>query len=266
MLAPMLAPMLAKIGDESVLDSREHIFEPKIDGFRAIWNGRKFISRNGRVLESVIEGLPPDMVLDGELIVYDERGLPSFQLMQQGGDSTYVVFDILEEKGKDLRSLPLMERKKRLESLQARERFQVSPYTEDGRRIFQLIKDKGGEGVIAKRKDSRYREGRSSAWLKVKLFKTADCVILGYKRKIREIGSLELGVYDNGELLHVGNVGTGFTEAFLAALKPRLDQGEVLVCEIKFQEFTRDRKLRAPVFLRLREDKEPRECTLEQFS
>jgi bifunctional non-homologous end joining protein LigD len=133
---------------------------------------------------------------------------------------------------------------------------------------------------MAKKKESVYVTGRSRAWLKIKLEKTVDCVIVGYATKTREIASLALGLYNGGTLSYIGQVGTGFSESLLERLSKELvrARNDVAlptnvhpvvpdkVCEVKYLEYTKDGRLRAPVFLRIRSDKAPRECTIDQVT
>jgi bifunctional non-homologous end joining protein LigD len=285
--------MLAAIGTQEILKSEEYIFEPKLDGYRALCQkktGRlRFISRNNRdiTLEfpelSFGDLIKADCTLDGEIVIYDEKGNPSFSLMQRRKHhdrlATYIAFDILELEGRDLKRLPLLTRKQMLaDVIEEGRNLQIMPSTHNGEELWKVVTSTDLEGVMAKRKDSPYVTGRSHDWLKVKREKTVDCVIVGYITKIRNIGSLALGLYDNGRLTYVGQVGTGFRESLLDELAKELigsSNGVVLpknvqpvvpnkVCEVKYLEYTRDHRLRAPVFLRIRVDKLPAECTIDQ--
>jgi bifunctional non-homologous end joining protein LigD len=208
--------------------------------------------------------------------------------------ATYIVFDVLEKDGKPLTKLPLTERKKILkDSLTEGKNVLISDFIkEKGEAYYKSAVDNGLEGVMAKKKDSQYEEGlRSGSWLKIKELKTCDCVIFGYRRgqKSREatFGSLVIGLYDNeGKPVYVGNVGTGFTEEMLKNLTDKFEtlkttsnppftvemEGTVtwlepkLVCEVSYQVVTRDMRLRMPRFKRLRDDKAPAECTLDQIA
>ncbi|MCW4003895.1 MAG: non-homologous end-joining DNA ligase [Candidatus Bathyarchaeota archaeon] len=204
----------------------------------------------------------------------------------------YVVFDILEKDGKPLTSLPLMERKKILaDSLKEGTNVLLSDFIEDkGEAYFESAIEKGLEGIVAKKKDSHYEEGlRSGSWVKIKKLKTCDCVIFGYTRgsESREatFGALLLGLYDKtGQPVYVGKVGTGFTQEILGILTGKFEKiktavapfkpeaGDVvtwleprLVCEVTYQAVTADVKLRMARFKRLREDKPPKECTIDQI-
>jgi len=285
--------MLAATGTREILRSKEYIFEPKLDGYRALCQKKagtlRFTSRNNRdiTLEfpelSFGDLIKADCTLDGEIVVYDEKGNPSFALMQQRKHrrppSTYVAFDILELEGRDLRRLPLSERKQLLAGIIEEGRnLQTMPSTESGEELWNVVTARGLEGVMAKKRESVYVTGRSRAWLKIKHEKTVDCVIVGYITKTREIASLALALYDQGTLSYIGQVGTGFSESLLATLNKELIRAtnDVAlpknvhpvvpnkVCEVKYLEYTKDHRLRAPVFLRIRDDKSVTECTVDQ--
>jgi bifunctional non-homologous end joining protein LigD len=206
--------------------------------------------------------------------------------------AVYIVFDILEKDGKSLVDLPLMERKKILkDSLKEGSNVLLCDYIEEkGEAYFQLALEKRLEGVVAKRKDSCYEEGlRTGSWLKIKKLKTCDCVIFGYTlgQNVREktFGALVLGLYDkDGKAVYVGKVGTGFAQRTLGLLMDKFEKiitdkapfrsesGDrvtwlepKLVCEVAYQVATRDMRLRMARFKRLREDKSPGECTLDQI-
>jgi bifunctional non-homologous end joining protein LigD len=205
----------------------------------------------------------------------------------------YIVFDILEKDGQSLTQMPLMERKKILkDSLKEGAHVLLSDFIEEkGEAYFQSALEKGLEGVMAKRKDSSYEEGlRTGSWLKIKQLKTADCVIFGYTRGSQSrgatFGALLLGVYDNEKKpVYLGKVGTGFTQEMLGTLMEKFEKIKTgvapfkpevadvvtwlkpqLVCEVIYQVLTRDVRLRMPRFQRLRTDKPPQECTLDQFA
>jgi bifunctional non-homologous end joining protein LigD len=285
--------MLAATGTRAILRSRAYLFEPKLDGYRALCQKKaemlRFISRNnrditGEFLElSIGHLIKADCTLDGEIVVYDARGNPSFALMQQRKrlrlSPTYVAFDLLELEGRDLRRLPLTERKQLLAGvIEEGKNLQTMPSTENGEELWDVVTARGIEGVMAKKKESAYVTGRSRSWLKIKLEKTVDCVIVGYATKTREIASLALGLYDKGALTYVGQVGTGFSELLLERLARQLIVADndvvlprnvrsvtpTLVCEVRYLQFTNDHRLRASVFLRLRDDKDASECTIDQ--
>ncbi|MDD1771248.1 MAG: non-homologous end-joining DNA ligase [Methanomassiliicoccales archaeon] len=300
--------MLARLGSTDDLKRTDCIFEPKLDGTRALLYKKGKVKLLNRRFRDITSRYPElefskaikagSCVLDGELVVFDEKGNPSFRLLQGREQAaprdykprsllhpaTYVVFDVLEVDGKELMGLPLLERKARLDEMVTdtptiRKIF----YTRDGLKLWDLVYKRGTEGVMAKLVDSTYDEGkRSPSWLKIKTNVTVDCVIVGYTHEIREISSIALGLYRDGRLIFVGKVGTGFDEAFLHELKPRLDairsdeptaeegpEGGIIwvrpemVCEVEFLEFTGNGHMRAPSFRGIREDKDPKECTFD---
>ena len=300
---------------EKAFSGKDWIFEIKWDGFRAIAYVDKELSlksRNGKELKynfpelSELQQLSSNVVVDGEIVVLQE-GKPDFQSLLKRGQAVseseikrqiqrapviYVVFDILEREGEPLTNFSLTERKKVLkESLKEGDHVVVSDFVEEkGEAYFQSALDKGLEGVMAKRKDSRYEEGlRTGSWLKIKKLHTCDCVIFGYTRgaqsREKTFGALLLGVYDkDGKPVYLGKVGTGFTEETLGVLSDKFEKlktdvapfkpevGDVvtwlepkLVCEVAYQTVTQDIKLRMARFHQLREDKSPVECTLDQI-
>lgn len=280
--------MLAKIGDEKDLEKPGYIYEPKLDGIRALLHFGKnpiFESRNGKDLTTRFSSISlPSIkasrcVIDGEIVAYDRKGNPDFNLLQNDGQAVFVAFDILEKDGVDLRKKPLMERKKILRTtLPENATVQLIFYTEKGRKLWSAMKKRGTEGVIAKKKDSVYQEGkRSDSWVKVKFLKTVDAIIIGFTEAKRRISSLALGLYDDDSITFIGKVGTGFDEQFIERFFPRLEKIKTgkksgvlpkeivpvkprFVAEVEYLEFTPDKKLRAAVFKRLRDDKEISEC------
>jgi bifunctional non-homologous end joining protein LigD len=208
----------------------------------------------------------------------------------------YYAFDLLYLDGYDLRKLPLEERKKKLLSvIVAGDALRYSDhYEQQGKALFKVAEQKGLEGILAKKRDSIYQERRSSEWLKIKIRHRMECVIGGYTEpegSRAHFGSVVLGLYDKqAHLIHVGQAGSGFTQKSLAEIWKLLKKletkqnpfyGEVealrkvywvkpeLVAEIEYAEWTDGAtsgsgpKLRAPVFLGLRDDKSPKECLLE---
>ena len=262
------------------------------------------LSRNGTELAGrfpelgELVALAPRTVLDGEIVVMT-GGKPDMQALLprlQSGvplnpPATYIVFDILEWEGKPLTGLPLVERRTQLEAA-VREGPHVvisEPVVGRGEDYYRAAVAQGLEGMMAKRRDSLYEPGvRSGMWLKIKAQKSCDCVIAGYSpgRGARKttFGALLLGLYKGGTLVFAGKVGTGFSDRLLtelteqfarlvtAALPPWNIREKVvwlepvLVCEVAYQEVTRDRKLRIPRFLRLRSDKPAFSCTTDQIA
>ncbi|MGA9307032.1 MAG: non-homologous end-joining DNA ligase [Candidatus Sulfotelmatobacter sp.] len=209
----------------------------------------------------------------------------------------YYAFDLLYLDGYDLRKLPLEDRKKKLASvLIPGDSVRYSDhYEKQGKALFEMARAKGLEGILAKKRDSIYVERRTAEWLKIKITHRLEAVIGGYTEpegSRAHFGSIVLGLYDKqGRLIHVGQAGSGFDQASLDEvwkfLKKRETKknpfhGEVealrkvywvkpeLVAEIEFSEWTGGAsagsgpKLRAPVFLGLRDDKDPKDCLLEQ--
>jgi len=315
-------PMLATAIEEP-FDNPDWMFEIKWDGYRAIAfidKGRvQLVSRN----QNDLTGQYPDLsdlpesikaktaVLDGEIVVLDENGRPSFSLMQQrtgfrerGRRAApkpqipimYYAFDVLFVDGYDLRRVSLDERKRVLESIVTEnESIRLSGhFPANGKALFEIAREKGLEGIVAKRNGSCYEERRSREWLKIKIKHQLEAVIGGYTEPEGSrpfFGSIVLGLYDkSGNLVHVGQAGSGFTQMTLASMWRRIKplesktnpfHGRVealrkvhwikpeLVAQIEFTEWTHATdeggpKLRAPVFLGLREDKDPKECTLTQ--
>lgn len=241
-------------------------------------------------------------ILDGEVAVLDEKGVSRFELIQhrigvKGSTATALaaeyparifLFDLLYLDGYDLRGVPLVERKRQLARI-VREGPQVrlsASFTSAGEQMLEAARQLGLEGVVAKRAASRYEEGRRSKnWYKLKIVSTAELVIAGFTRGERAyFGALVLGVYEGGKLRHAGQVGTGFDQRMMKEIHARLEgfvTGKCpltpkpklarvtwvrpeLVCEVKFHEWTNDGVLRAPVFLRLREDKRAQEVVRER--
>ncbi|SHG71829.1 DNA ligase D [Chryseobacterium vrystaatense] len=295
--------MLAK-SSEKAFDDEDWVFEIKWDGYRAVADlshaEPQFYSRNGISFLSKFEKVSQDfnrqkhtMILDGEIVAYDENGKPSFQLLQQIGDNpdlalTYQVFDILWLNGHSTEELPLLQRKELLkEALTETDVIKYCDHiSENGIAFFDQMKKMKLEGMIAKKADSLYTENlRSSDWLKIKFTNTDEAIICGFTepRGSREsFGALILGKYIDGKLIYCGHTGTGFNKESLNLLYNRLKKLIVktspfenipktnmpvtwtkpeLVCEIKYSEITKDGIYRHPVFVAIREDKEPEDTS-----
>jgi len=310
-------PMLAQ-ATEKPFSADGWLFEVKYDGYRAIAarepatdGGRaraQLRYRSGRdatalwpELAGAVAALPYSrIVLDGELVVLDGEGRPSFQRLQKRAQAgtpaearraavespaTYFAFDLLALGDLDLRPLPLVERKRLLErALPGRGPLRVAPhFAARGEVVFAEIERLGLEGMVAKRADAPYRAGRSPDWRKIRIRPTHDFAIVGMSapRGSRAgFGALHLAARSGSTLRYVGRVGSGFSDAQLAALHraleplrratpacegaPKSARGDVwveprLVCEVRYAEVTADGSLRQPVFVRLREDKKPEE-------
>jgi bifunctional non-homologous end joining protein LigD len=298
--------MLAKLR-EKPFDDPNWLYEIKWDGYRAIaeLNGRnsRLYSRNGLSFENEYAVIFDELmkikkkaILDGEIVAFNEKGMPSFQLLQQYGQRNdvpllYYVFDILSLNGKSLEDKPLIERKQILKDLLPES--DVVKYCDhiegQGKKFFEVMQKKGLEGMIAKRADSLYSEGsRSNDWLKVKHMLTDEAVIAGYTApggSRKYFGALILGSYENGELKYIGHTGTGFDfktlkdvyqkmQPLVTAKNPFAGKVRVnakvtwvkpkLVCNLKYTEITDEGARRHPVFTGLRTDLEPEEVKAEQ--
>jgi bifunctional non-homologous end joining protein LigD len=284
-------------------------FEIKYDGYRilAIKSGddARLVSRNGKdwtdqfptVAAAVAKLRAREIVLDGEVCALDAQGRPSFNLLQNlmGGSSanlSYPVFDLLWIDGEDVRALPMEERRARLEVAMksARDPLALSSTIEgnDWREILAVACRGGLEGVIAKRKGSRYTPGRSKDWLKLKCTHRQEFAIVGYlpfTGTTNAVGSLLIAVMgEDGEFHFAGKVGTGFNAEARRSIAKQLDAHRVpnptakgmprikiahfseprLVGEVEFTEWTPDGKIRHPAFQGLRKDKTPQECVREE--
>ena len=295
-------PMLATLTHEAP-SGAEWVFEEKYDGIRALairqHRPTRLYSRSlrditaefpevARDVDALADG---DLVLDGELVAIDRRGVSRFQLFQRRGEEgvalRYAVFDLLERDGHRLFSRPLAERRTALDELvgeRGRTLLISRRVPGPGERAYATARSKGWEGVIAKNAGSTYEPGvRSRDWLKVKVRKESEFVIGGFtppEGARTNFGALLVGLYDGEKLRFTGKVGTGFTAKTLAELgrklgslcsaeaafdpAPRMRDATwvrpTLVAQVAFQEWTGDGKLRQPAFLGLRDDKDPREC------
>jgi bifunctional non-homologous end joining protein LigD len=303
-----VVPMTASVAKEP-FDSPEWIFEAKLDGYRAIAvidsAGRARIwSRNHLPLESkfptikeAVDALSlSSTILDGEIVALDKNGVPRFQLLQQWqkrptAPVVYYLFDVLWSDGRDLTGKTVLQRRARLEQvITPVPGIQVGGYVENrGKDLFELAKEKGLEGIIAKRKNGVYWPGkRSPDWLKIKSRPQQEFIVCGFTQgkgsRSKHFGALLLGAYRNGKLHYFGHSGTGFSEKGLAEAVQRLRPfftstptvenppsiaekiqwvKPALVCEVAFAEWTEDEQLRQATFLGWREDKSPEEVVLE---
>jgi bifunctional non-homologous end joining protein LigD len=301
-LPPWVAPQLATLVSGPPAGD-DWVHEIKLDGYRILLRlerGRvKLLTRNRQdwttrypTVAEAAAALPVrEALLDGEIVALDRAGVSSFQALQQadqletGRSLVYVAFDLLFLDGRDLRSLPLVERKAQLARLlkARRGRLRYSAHSDvPGRRVYERACRLGLEGIVSKQRNAPYTSGRGAAWLKVKCVARQEMVIGGYtdpEGARAEFGSLLLGVHDRaGRLVYAGRVGTGFDHATLRSLGARLRKLEQRVCpfapdgprppargahwvkpelvgEVAFTEWTRDGRLRHPAFEGLREDK-----------
>jgi bifunctional non-homologous end joining protein LigD len=284
------------------------IFERKLDGIRCMAHRDgepvRLLSRTDRdmtgqfpELAAALEAQPcRDFVVDGEVVAF-QGGVTSFQRLQRRGKervSVFLyVFDLLRHEGRDVRDLPLRERKALLRrSLRFDGRVRLSQHrNEHGERLFREACRKGLEGLIAKRADSPYRSGaRSRDWLKLKCHAEQELVVGGFtapQGSRTDFGALLVGYWESGRLRYAGKVGTGFGRETLETLGRRLRERErddppfadvhpvprgthwvepELVAQIGFSEWTRDGRLRHPRYLGLRDDKPAREVVRERPS
>jgi bifunctional non-homologous end joining protein LigD len=302
-----LSPMLAEIG-ERPFNREDWLWEPKLDGYRALAmiepDGKVTLrSRNGLDLSPQFPGLVKElakqegggMIVDGEIVVLDADGRPSFNALQNRAQlkaahdiaaaeltnpAVFFAFDLLHFAGVDLRKSTYVDRRRYLSQCVLPSGFvQVVHTSEDGIALNEAAIASGFEGVVGKRKDSRYESGkRSSSWLKVKPTRTQDFVIGGFtqgKGSRSTMGSILVGHWDKGKLHFASHVGTGFDDRTLADVKARLEKLRIksnpfaeeperkapttwvepkLVAEVSFHSWTEDGHLRAPVFVRLRDD------------
>jgi bifunctional non-homologous end joining protein LigD len=234
------------------------------------------------------------MVLDGEIVAFDAAGKPSFGALQNRGNTAenavYYCFDLLHFAGIDLRQAPYADRRRYLaQCLLPSPLVQLVHAAEDGVALHEAALASGLEGVVGKRKASSYEAGRrSGSWLKIKATNSADFVIGGYtkgKGSRAPLGALLVGYWDRGKLRYASHVGSGFDGDTLARVEAKLDplrtktcpfeeQPELngptqwvepkVVAEVKFQNWTDERRLRVPVFLRLRDDLDPKEVRREK--
>ncbi|MEO5611399.1 MAG: DNA ligase D [Sphingomicrobium sp.] len=294
---PFQPPQLAALVD-AVPAGADWIHEYKYDGYRLLlatgdgaataWtrNGKDWTDKF-RSLAKAAASLPAGCLIDGEAVALNAKGKPDFQLLQstlkdgQGANLAYYAFDLLIDRGKDIRKLPNLERKARLAALLkgvASSILYGDHIIGKGEALFDSICAEGGEGIISKKASAPYRGARTRNWLKIKCTKRQEFVIVGWadSDKRRGFRSLLLGLKQGRKLTYAGKVGTGFDaqtmQDLLAAMRP-LEQAEPplevpraerkgahfitpqLVAEIAFTEFTREGTLRHPSFISLRDDK-----------
>ncbi len=314
---PTYEPMMAVLTSKP-FDDDGWLFEVKWDGHRCLANlgtSTRLTSRTSRDMTAQFPELidmhrqlaARNAVVDGEIVALDREGRPSFERMQDRFHRTpeelarnkgrvpvqFLAFDLLWLDGQPLLDLPLVERRARLVEVLVETRdIRLSQVVEGaGTDFFEQVRALQLEGIVAKRAASPYRPGiRSHDWRKIKALCLQDCVIVGWTPgkggRSATLGSLLLAVYDEGRLRYAGNVGTGFTHAFLADLLAKLAELEVprpmfegfegtprprgarfvrpeLVCEVEYLKWTQDDKLRASSFKGLRPDKPPTDARRE---
>ncbi len=283
------------------------LWELKFDGFRALaareGGKARIVFRRGRdaadkfteVAEAIAALTTDDFILDGELVIQDAEGKPCFQkllerstltsnreikYMAQASPAVYFAFDLLRLDGKDLRELPVKDRKALLLQLLPKEgRVRAVDHVEDqGEALLEAVRAKGLEGIVGKRADAPYRAGRGPDWVKVAFTTICDFAVVGYAEEFR---ALHLGVHDDKGFVYAGKVGSGFgprlqkeVHAELTAAKrktpacrgPLTDDKDVvwtepiMVVEVRYKNWPVGLSPREPVLLRFRQDKLPKEC------
>ena len=224
------------------------VYELKLDGYRAQairdGGGVRLLSRRGKdltrryplVSRDLLDAINVDTALDGELVAFDDEGQPSFNALQNTASGTHVVFfafDILVSEGKDVKALPFWERRKLLEStLKPRDRVQPSAHF-GGRlsRFLEGVRQVGGEGVVAKRLDSRYEPGRrSGSWSKMRINIGQEFVIGGFTPSSNGIDALVVGYYEGRKLIYAARVRAGLVPASRRELYEKLKPLIVQAC------------------------------------
>jgi bifunctional non-homologous end joining protein LigD len=308
-----VGPMLATIGEGAFSDPN-WLFEIKWDGVRALaWIADGSLTLRSRTGQDITKRYPElatlpqaiaarEAILDGEIVALDPRGHSDFERLQERmhvrapsenlvaqTPVVYYVFDLLYCDGYDVREAPLLERKQLLQRLlHSSERFRYSDHQlERGKELFELARENGLEGILAKRVGSAYVSDRSANWVKLKVTKTVDAVVGGWtaaRTAAIPFGSLLLGLYQGKKLRFIGHVGSGFGEKRLDELANKLKELEttgcpfdtvpetnekptwvspVLVVRVKFSGWTEEHSLRHPVFVALREDAQAGDCRWE---
>jgi bifunctional non-homologous end joining protein LigD len=293
----MLATLVANL-----FDKPGWVYEEKYDGIRVLAYkegkhvsllSRNDVDRTGNfpeVVAAITKLRPSSLLLDGEVVVFDRKNVSRFQLLQQSkGEALYAVFDCLYADGADLRREPLSTRRKILEKVVPTNDVLLLSrrLSANGFEPYKLAKRRGYEGLVAKDRSSPYVQRRSKFWLKAKVHQEDEFVIVGFtapQGSRRHFGALLLGANEDTTLRYVGKVGTGFDQNTLATLYNKFQpliidkialvdpprEKDVtflkpkLVAQISYQEMTADKKLRQPVFLGLRDDKQPKEVALPE--
>lgn len=268
----------------AAFDDEDWWFEVKWDGYRCIAraesSGMRMWSRRGldlreRFPEVAALRLPPGWVFDGEVIAFDDDGKPDFSLLQAGNPASYVIFDVLESPSGSMTNAPIEERKAALETLDLPKHVLVDrPIRGSGVALYEAVKARNLEGIVAKRANSLYFPGRRSPeWRKVAARRTIRVVVGGWLPgdggRRSTFGSLLVGLWDGDDLRWAGAVGSGFDDRTLRRLNEILAGIErptppfvdvslvprgarwvepVVNIFVEYKEWTRDLRLRAPAF------------------
>ncbi len=295
-------PMLATSARPEEV-SGDRVLEVKYDGFRALAglsggqvslqsrNGLDLAPRFPAVAGALGRLVVGEAVVDGEIVAFDRAGVSRFQLLQgSGGRLRYVLFDLLWHEGEDLRGRPLEERQELLASLlaDAPETLALAePVAGTVAESLDRARREGLEGIVAKRRASRYQGGRGRDWLKVKVAGAQEVAVVGFTPITtgeKAIGALLVAVREGRGYRYAGKVGTGYTQAARRELFRRLAPDRVdapavadpprlrearwvrprLVAQVAFTEWTADGRLRHPSFHGLRDDKRPEDCGRER--
>jgi bifunctional non-homologous end joining protein LigD len=300
-----IEPMLCTLVKEPPTDA-DYLFEMKWDGYRIISyveNGKvRMDSRSGLDYTSkyppiakALASLGHDVILDGEVVVFNAAGKPDFDALQlYNGHSTpiqYCVFDILALDGNDLMQMPLVNRKELLKALTAENKaFRYSESYEDGALLYKKSLEENLEGIVAKQKNSPYMAGaRGNAWLKIPTRKRQEFVIGAWAESTtsRSFKSLLFGAYEDGKLMWIGRSGGGYKHQEMPAILSKLQQFEIkqspflnkildvkgavlhyvkpeLVANFEFATWTKSGRIRKPAtFLGFRYDKNPKDVVRE---
>lgn len=308
-----IKPMLARRAEEP-FDSKDFIYELKWDGTRCIAYIENGVIRlqNRRLIDITyrypeFEGIPgsiraSNVILDGEIVVLQE-GIPDFKRLQsrEQTDDThriailsrlspalFVVFDLLFLEDGTYFDRPLEKRRKSLEGIIEKSDFIIlSEGFDQGTALFKEAVRRGFEGIMAKEIHSTYQPGiRSPSWLKIKKSLDLDAIVCGWlESEKRGFSSLILGLYSGNRLIHIGQVGTGFTDEEMKVIKAQLKKLRTstppldidipakerirwvrpqMVVRVSAMQWTSHGRLRAPVFIGIRPDKSPEECTDQQ--
>ena len=232
MQAKFIEPMLL-LRTEKLPEGPEWLVELKLDGYRALaikTGGKVHLrSRNDNdfairypAIAAALKSVPDETVIDGEVVALDAEGRPSFNMLQNhgssGADLRFFVFDVLILKGKDVMAEPLVKRRELLEKYifpKLEEPIRYSPILEASLKdLIHSVKAQGLEGLVAKRRNSRYEPGeRSGAWQKMRVNAGQELVIAGYTPSLKNFDALVIGYYEDGKLMYAARTRNGFTPA-----------------------------------------------------